>query len=238
MFAQCKNYGIFDTRSSAAMKMQKHLNTATWLAIIIYAVGLTCFLIPELEPWMMRLTPVNILMAMAAALLFHKKWSSGFVAAALMIALGGYCIEVAGVKTGAIFGAYSYQSTLGFAALGVPLILSVNWFFLVYATRSLAQSWVKDPLLLSFIAAALMTGYDFIMEPVAVRYDFWTWDAGFIPLQNYIAWFVISFLFHYLFLKWVPMNANPFAQRLLAIQVVFFAVLHVQANGALAGLFR
>jgi putative membrane protein len=57
-------------------------------------------------------------------------------------------------------------------------------------------------------------------------------------MQNYIAWFIISFIFHYLFLKWVPMNANPFAQRLLAIQVVFFTVLHVQANGALAGLFR
>lgn len=218
--------------------MQKHLNTATWLAVVIYGVGLTGFLIPELEPWMMRLTPVNILMAMAAALFFHKKWNARFVAAALMIALGGYCIEVAGVKTGAIFGAYKYQSTLGFSALGVPLILSVNWFFLVYATRSVAQSWVKDPLLLALLAAAMMTGYDFIMEPVAVRYDFWTWDAGFIPTQNYIAWFIISFCFHYLFLKWVPMNSNPFAQRLLLIQVVFFAVLHLQANGSLAKLFH
>lgn len=220
------------------MNIQKHLNTATWLALIIYMVGLTGFLIPELSSWMMRLTPWNIIMALLAALAFHKKWTYAFSAAALVIAIGGYCIEVAGVQTGVIFGHYQYGPTLGFAIWGVPLILCVNWFFLVYATRSLAQTWLKDPLLLCLLAAALMTGYDFILEPVAVRYDFWSWQGGIIPLQNYIAWFCISFVFHYIFLKWVPMNANAFAVRLLFIQVVFFTVLHIQAGGSIAAWFR
>jgi putative membrane protein len=220
------------------MNIQKHLNTATWLALVIYMVGLTGFLIPELTPWMMRLTPVNIMLALAAALTFHKKWTPAFGGAALIIALGGYCVEVAGVHTGVVFGHYHYGPTLGFSVWGVPLILAVNWFFLVYATRSLAQSWLKDPLLLSLLAAALMTGYDFILEPVAVRYHFWSWDQGIIPAQNYLAWFIISFMFHYIFLKWVPMNPNSFAPRLLLIQAVFFAVLHVQAGGAIAGWFR
>lgn len=220
------------------MNIQKHLNTATWLALIIYMVGLTGFLIPELSSWMMRLTPLNIIMALIAALAFHKKWTPAFAGAAMIIAIGGYCIEVAGVQTGVIFGHYQYGSTLGFAAWGVPLILCVNWFFLVYATRSLAQSWIKDPLLLCLLAATFMTGYDFILEPVAVRYDFWHWHGGNIPLQNYVAWYLISFVFHYIFLKWVPMTPNVFAVRLLLIQVVFFAVLHIKAGGAIAAWFR
>ncbi len=219
------------------MNIHKHLNTATWLTLVVYAVGLTGFLIPQLSPWMMRLTPLNILLALALALTFHKKWTPAFTWAALMIALGGYCVEVAGVQTGVIFGKYHYGATLGFAAWGVPLILGVNWFFLVYATRSIAANLVKDPLLLCLFAAALMTAYDFVLEPVAVRYDFWTWESGVIPNQNYIAWFVVSFLFHYLFLKWVPMTSNSMAQRLLLIQIIFFTVLHLKAGGAIAQLF-
>jgi hypothetical protein len=34
--------------------------------------------------------------------------------------------------------------------------------------------------------------FDWIMEPVAIRLDYWTWAGGDIPMQNYFAWFVIA----------------------------------------------
>lgn len=199
---------------------------ATWIAIVIYAVGLTGFLVPELQQMVVGLTPVNILFALFLALLFHRKWDAGFVFAGILIALCGWLLEVAGVHSGLIFGSYTYGKTLGYSVLEVPLILGANWFMLVYFTRSVVSGWFKDPAVISVVAAAMMTGFDYLLEPVAIRFDFWSWAGNQIPLQNYIAWFLASLLIHYAFLKTVKVQSNPMAGRLLFMQAVFFAVLY------------
>ena len=43
-------------------------------------------------------------------------------------------------------------------------------------------------------ASILMTFFDFIMEPAAIKLNYWSWLTTTIPLQNYLAWFVISFI--------------------------------------------
>ena len=48
----------------------------------------------------------------------------------------------------------------------------------------------SPPLVL--LAAALATAFDFLLEPVAVRLDYWRWRDGVIPLQNYVAWFLTA----------------------------------------------
>jgi putative membrane protein len=104
---------------------------------------------------------------------------------------------------------------------------------LVYFTRSVVSGWFKDPAIVSVVAAAMMTGFDFLLEPVAMRFDFWSWKGNVIPLQNYIAWFIASLLIHYAYLKTVRISPNPMAGRLLFLQAVFFAVLYfwVRAQG-------
>jgi len=211
----------------------KNLIPATWIAIIIYAVGLTGFLVPELQQMVVGLTPVNILFAIFLALVFQKKWDAPFVFAGLMIALCGWLLEVAGVHSGLIFGSYKYGKTLGYSILEVPLILGANWFMLVYFTRNVVSGWFKDPAIISVVAAAMMTGFDFLLEPVAMLFDFWSWKGDVIPLQNYVAWFIASLLIHYAYLKTVKIAPNPMAGRLLLLQAVFFAVLYfwVRAQG-------
>lgn len=39
-----------------------------------------------------------------------------------------------------------------------------------------------------------MTAIDFIMEPVAIRHQFWRWNSGQIPLFNYVSWFSVALL--------------------------------------------
>jgi putative membrane protein len=46
-----------------------------------------------------------------------------------------------------------------------------------------------------------MTLFDFFMEKAAVKLNYWTWESGTIPIQNYIAWFVLGFVFSILGLK-------------------------------------
>lgn len=72
-----------------------------------------------------------------------------------------------------------------------------------------------------------MTTYDFFMEPVAMRYDFWQWKNGIIPLKNYIAWFVISFGMHLLVNSNVKPAKNRMASAMYLIQLGFFILLFV-----------
>ena len=40
-----------------------------------------------------------------------------------------------------------------------------------------------------------MVCFDLFMEPAAGILDYWTWVGNRIPLQNYLAWFGLSFVF-------------------------------------------
>ena len=48
---------------------------------------------------------------------------------------------------------------------------------------------------LAFLVALLMVCFDLIMEPAAVKLDYWTWMNDHIPLQNYLVWFGLGFIF-------------------------------------------
>ena len=68
----------------------------------------------------------------------------------------------------------------------------------------------------------LMVGIDLMIEPMAVRFDFWEWRGGQIPLLNFFGWFVISYLMH---LAWYYLDDepdNPIAAPLYVIQFLFF----------------
>jgi len=75
-------------------------------------------------------------------------------------------------------------------------------------------------------AALMMTLLDFLIEPVAIAYDFWSWEAVSIPIQNYGAWFLISAVLHFVFNKLMPESNNPLAIKILYIQAIFFLILN------------
>jgi len=72
-----------------------------------------------------------------------------------------------------------------------------------------------------------MTALDYLIEPVAVQYDFWYWQHAIIPLQNFVAWFYISFAMQLFFNKMKPVEDNGAAIPLFILQIVFFTVLNI-----------
>jgi putative membrane protein len=75
-------------------------------------------------------------------------------------------------------------------------------------------------------AAALMVVYDFTLEPAAIHFDMWTWAGGAVPLQNYLAWFVIAFLLNSLAGRMgIFDRKNKLALPLFFIQMGFFIIL-------------
>ena len=127
-----------------------------------------------------------------------------------------------GVRTGIIFGNYHYGNTLGIKLLDVPVIIGINWMILIYCVGCIFHKIPGPIAVKSLMGAALLTGLDLMMEPIAMKYDFWKWNNSPIPAQNYVAWFVVSFLLLLIFHSLKFNKENKLAPSFYIIQLAFF----------------
>ena len=173
--------------------------TAALVLTVLLGVGVAGHLLPATLPLMRRLTPgftlLTSLMVLAPALAMDGRRFAGWVAGTYAFT---FLAEAVGVATGAVFGEYEYGPTLGLAWRGVPLLIAFNWVVVVHgaccaAGRALPQGLVRwrRPAI-ALLAGGIATAFNFIMEPVAIRLDYWHWAGGAIPFQNYAAWFVLA----------------------------------------------
>ena len=132
-----------------------------------------------------------------------------------------------GVKTGLLFGEYSYGKALGFQLMHVPIIIGVNWFILAIGARGCANYVSEKPAIQTLIAALLMVGLDILIEPVAIKFEFWTWAQADVPLQNYIMWLVVSLIMQLILTKTAYLIENRLGFIILLSQTIFFAFLQV-----------
>ena len=198
------------------------------ILIVVYCKGILGLLSTDLteKEFFLKFTALNILATTFAVLSHHKKWNSNFFWSCLCVILFGFFIEVIGTKTGIIFGEYYYGKSLGIKMLDVPLIIGINWLLLIYVISGFL-SFVNNIYVFSALAAFIMTSLDYLIEPVAVKLDFWQWQNGIIPAQNYIAWFIISILLFYSFRKFTGRINNTFSNVVLFIQFAFFLTLNI-----------
>lgn len=190
---------------------------------IVYGVGLVGFL--TMPQQFQGLTPLNLLLAAFLVGLFHRRWSAGFVVAALLVGISGFAVEWLGVETGKIFGVYRYGDSLGPKLWDIPLMIGVNWLLLVYCSSATMQFttlpwWAKGAL-----AAGIMVALDYLIEPFAIKYGLWQWQGDVVPLQNYAAWYAVALLMQLPFQYFKFPEPNKVAIALLLIQTIFFGAL-------------
>jgi bisanhydrobacterioruberin hydratase len=210
--------------------MAKKSKNARWgiaILIILHAVGLVGFNIPSLQPMFIKLVPYHLVLCLGVLLAFHQPWKGKFIVGALAIMLAGWAIEWVGVQTGKIFGPYHYGPTLGYKFDGVPVLIGVNWFILLYTSLLLAESITKINWLKCALAALFMVLVDVLIEPVAVRYNYWQWHTLHVPLQNYIAWGVVGLLMALGFSNTKLKLQNPVAIALYVTQLLFFMLMNL-----------
>ncbi len=123
-----------------------------------------------------------------------------FVLWSIGVIVGSFGVEWVGVRTGQIFGAYVYGQTLRPSIDGVPISIGCAWFVMLIASVAVVQritpkSVAKSSIKLALCVASLMVCFDLFMEPAAGMLGYWTWMDNRIPLQNYLAWFGLSFIF-------------------------------------------
>jgi putative membrane protein len=196
--------------------------------MIFYLVGIAGFILPFSRELFIHLTGLALLLNTFLLFWFHRS-SVGARAIGVFVTiyLAGFLIEAIGVGTGAIFGQYTYGSALGPKIWGTPLMIGVNWLMLSYCFASVLKSMKLNGLLIMILASAGMLVYDLVMEQVAPMLDLWYWSNGTIPIENYIAWFVIALIFQSFIVVFKIKLNNPIALTLLLCQFGFFLVLAI-----------
>ncbi len=212
--------------------LRSHETLFSILLAIFFLVGTVSHLIRDLRPWMLFLTPGVLGVVGILAVLFWWAGSGQRPWVLILWVLSTYVVtfalEAIGTHTGMVFGAYTYGQGLGFMALSVPLVIGFNWTIVVLGVHSWVSFLPNAPL--RVLATALgCVAFDVVMEPVAMdpRMDYWSWAVGYVPLQNYLAWFVIAALAA-IWLEALELKpAGLFARAFVVIQIVFFLVLFV-----------
>nr|WKN35805.1 carotenoid biosynthesis protein [Tunicatimonas sp. TK19036] len=182
---------------------------------------------PVTRPYFEWATPVNLIVSAIILLTFHTQWNISFYIFLIISILLGYSIEVIGVHTQAIFGAYQYGNTLGYKLLDVPLVIGVNWLILAYGFGCICAQIPIPPLFKALIAALFMVALDYIIEPVAVYFDFWRWENNTIPLQNYLGWFGVATAMQTMFMYLPFKKQNLISFYLIVTQIIFFLLLRI-----------
>ena len=208
--------------------MNVKLSRFQWSAlvlVIMHLVGVAGFLSPY-KAYFILITPLHLLISTALLVANQAERNTNFTIAAVIAYLVGFWIEVVGINTGLIFGEYAYDSALGFKVFDTPLMIGVNWAMLILSIGAVFSRLNTNWIVKALIAAMAMTALDYLIEPVAIAYDFWHWKTESIPLQNYLAWLVTSFGLFVVYFRLRFDKENPLAVIVLAMQIAFFGLLN------------
>ncbi|MBD3165404.1 carotenoid biosynthesis protein [bacterium] len=149
-----------------------------------------------------------------------------------IVFVGGFVAETIGVKTGQVFGSYQYGRVLHPQLFGVPVAIGFAWVLMEISSLAIAQRVLpglmeKTPTLFVPLIAVLMVVFDVLMEPAAVRLNYWTWAGDVVPWQNYFAWFVLGWLFAWIGARMgvFSRKTHPLGLHVYAAQIAYFILV-------------
>lgn len=222
------------------MEGQTNLNKySSYFLVVIFSVGVIGHIF--LLDLMKTLTPITLFIVNSLILyvFIHnqnriaKKKSIVILSIIFLITL---IIEIIGEKTGAIFGRYAYGDVLSYNVLeifNVPLIIGFNWVMVILSATALSQKITLNEYLQIPVTGLIAVAFDYVLEPVAIRLGYWFWldEFGFtireVPLENYIAWFLISSFFAFAIKKNNLNLKGNFLMYYFFCQLFFFQILNI-----------
>ena len=204
------------------------LQVSIGLIWLFHLSGIIGIIYSESE-WFIRATPVNLLLSFGLVIL-NTPWNTKSVLVAALCFFIGMTAEILGVQYGWLFGRYSYGEILGMKFFGVPILIGINWCMLVFITGQIARFFTASFWIKSLLGVGLMVFLDLVMEPIAPVLDFWTFEGGTAPWQNYLGWGIVAFPLQMIFHKVSPKLKTVFAFHLFFLQFLFFTLLLIRLN--------
>lgn len=192
------------------------------ILIILHAVGVVLFALDKSYASLSYFT----LIITAILLMLDEPQLGKKITVFAIIFTFGFAVELIGVQTGWLFGDYEYGTSLGYKMWDVPVIIGLNWFVIVISSVSVVRKLkIKNRYIVAALSALLCTLLDVFIEPVAIRYDMWSWATAFIPIYNYVCWIVFSFFFALLHIR-TSNQMNRTGTYLFFIWLIFFLLLN------------
>ncbi len=203
-----------------------------WYASVLtflYASGLVAHAVPALRPLAASTTDLFLLVINGTLLwfIFRKNADRRLWVWAAATYVFTFAVEALGVATGLIFGEYAYGGGMQVQWLGVPLVIALNWTLLILGVNDLAARIFRSPWLISITAGVFIAAYDWFIEPVAIRLDYWDWAAGDIPLRNYAAWAVVALIASLPLHLFRIRFRHPLLPLFLGVQLIYFILMQM-----------
>lgn len=172
----------------------KSLNTLKFFMAIALLVGLIGFSIQETRRYTLMTTPF-VLSFLNLVVLIHsiKNGNKNLFYWIIFVFFFCIAIEVIGVNMGVIFGEYMYEGNLGLTVFGTPVLIGLLWVNIVHGSIIIIQNINQNIILKSLLVSVLTVILDFFLEPFAINLNLWEWQNSDVPIQNYLAWGIISF---------------------------------------------
>jgi putative membrane protein len=199
-----------------------------WIRIILlvlYIVGAVGMLMPSTRAWFVQLSALNLAISFAALIASRKTNRTTFLLFLSLAFIIGITVELIGVHTSYLFGSYYYGNSLGWKWHGVPLIIGLNWGILTVTSTAIIHRLQFNKHIESILAAILMVLFDYILEPVAIKLDYWHWTEGTIPIYNFICWFGVSYILQLIYQRLKLTEVNKVAESLFLMMFIFFTLL-------------
>lgn len=205
--------------------LKKYKSYLLYFLILVYVSGSIGFVVNP--AFFSPFTPYTLLLTCLVFLINSPLADKKFLTAFFSIAFLGFIIEVIGVKTGLIFGKYTYGEGLGFKLLEVPLIISINWAILICAGIRIVNGIFANKITTLLVAALVVTLIDLLIEQVAPKLDFWQFEGALPGLHNYIGWIGVAFFTSYYFYPTIIKGNRNVSLIILILQIIFFTSLFI-----------
>jgi len=189
----------------------------------------------------MRILASPLIIAVSLLLVYDvlkslfDQWKRRYLLWCFFILFGGWGMEYLGVTTHFPFGRYQYGHVLAPRILQIPLAIGFGWLTiclssLMITLRITHYFQVKKSYynyIIPIITATFMLIFDSVMEHAAPKLDYWTWRNNYIPIQNFLSWFLLGSLFSFLWLKLkLSMNFYPtFGIHVYISQFIYFLLV-------------
>jgi len=224
------------------------------LLVILLAFGcghLLCAWMPGANP---GLVTGDILLAFGA--LAHGSWLWGWKRSLTFFAFSSgltFLLEALSLATG-LATPYVYTAVLGPRLLGVPVVIPLGWFTMLYLSHIVVNLMVDGSpqclrrghgrvVTMALLTALVMSSWDLTMDPYMVHtMKAWVWSqpSGFlgIPFANFVSWmeltFIISLCFRVTERGLPEPDPKPRSRGWVGLPVVIYGV--VGLSGSLLGL--
>jgi putative membrane protein len=212
-------------------KKSKIEQTQVLFILIVYSLYLILTLLPFSREITINLSEffyfvINVVVFSFIVKNNKKKLTALFLFIILAL-FGIYLLQIARLNNNEIFGSFWFGGALGHKITEVPFIASIFWTIAIFSSLSLSSKIVKAGILRIFLSSLFIVIFDFFLEPVAMKLNYWQWENKAVPVSNYIVWFITSTILAGTIMALKIEPRSQVSRSFFLIQTVFFIFLYI-----------